>query len=186
MYALKLKEGQKNTQREKVLSASKRCAYIAVFVALVIAAQLCLAAIPGVEVVTLLFVSFAFAFGVKEGVVAATAFSLLRLLIFGFYPNVLLLYLIYYNSLAALFGFLGGRVKNPIRALWWIVLVACLCTALFSMLDNLITILWYQYAPKAARAYFFASLSVLLPQVICTAVTVAFLFLPLQKVFALA
>jgi hypothetical protein len=62
------------------------------------------------------------------------------------------------NILAALFGFLGRRAETPVRALWWIVLVACLCTALFSMLDNLITILWYQYAPKAARAYILASL----------------------------
>ena len=51
------------------------CAYIAVFVALTIAAQLCLSFVPGVEVVTVLFVTFSFAFGCRHGIVAATAFS---------------------------------------------------------------------------------------------------------------
>lgn len=165
--------------------ASKECAYVAVFVALTIVAQLCFAAIPGVEVVTLLFVSFTFSFGAKRGVFAATAFSLLRQFIFGFSPTVLILYLVYYNVLAVGFGALGAKIKNPARSLWLVVLTACLCSVCFSMLDNIITPLWYHYTPRAAHAYFLASLTVMIPQVICTAVTVGLLFLPLHKVFVL-
>ena len=159
----------------------KECAYIAVFVALTIAAQLCLSVIPGVEVVTVLFVSYAFVFGVKRGMIAATAFSLLRQMVFGFLPLVLILYLLYFNTLAALFGFLGKKLST--KHLVWIVLIACVCTVCFTMLDNILTVVWYAYSPRAAKIYIYASLSVLLPQVICTAVTVGVLFLPLCKIF---
>ncbi len=175
---------EKNTaKRDRTRKASKECAYLAVFVALLIAAQLCLAFLPGVEIVTVLFITYAFTFGAKRSVLAAVAFSLLRQLVFGFFPTVLILYLIYYPLLALLFGFLGSRVKSPVCALWWLAAVACFCTACFSMLDNLLTILWNAYTAEAAKAYFLASLSVLLPQVICTAVTVTLLFLPLERVF---
>ena len=74
---------------KKRQNLGKDCAYIAVFVALTIAAQLCLSFLPGVEVVTVLFITFSFVFGCRRGVAAATVFSLLRQLIFGFFPTVL-------------------------------------------------------------------------------------------------
>ena len=97
-----------NTGKSREISA-KDCAYIAVFVALVIVAQLALSLVPGVEVVTVLFVAFSFAFGVRRSMIAATAFALLRQIAFGFYPLVLILYLVYFNLLALLFGFIGKR-----------------------------------------------------------------------------
>ena len=48
--------------RQKITALD--CAYIATFVALVIAVQLALSFVPGVELVTVLFVTFSFAFGV--------------------------------------------------------------------------------------------------------------------------
>lgn len=180
-----MKNREKNDKGNKVKQTSKECAYLAVFVALLIAAQFCFAFLPGVEIVTALFIAYSFTFGVKRGALAAVAFSLLRQLVFGFFPSVLILYLVYYPLLATLFGFLGGRVKAPAYALWWLTLTACVCTLCFSMLDNIITPLWYAYTAEAAKAYFLASLGVLLPQVICTAVTVALLFLPLERVFRL-
>ena len=167
------------------LRTAKECAYLAVFVAIVIAAQFALAAIPSVEAVTLLFVAYAYVFGVRRGTLAATAFSLLRMLLFGFQPHVLLLYLLYYNGLTALFGGLGKWIKSgkELRFLWLIILIACLCTATFSMLDNVITPLWFGFTARAAKAYFFASLPVMFPQIICTAVSVSALFIPLEKAF---
>ena len=161
----------------------KDCAYIAVFVALTIAAQLCLSFLPGVEVVTVLFVTFSFVFGCRRGVAAATVFSLLRQLIFGFFPTVLVLYLIYYNLLALLFGFLGRWSKLTPKNIILLTLTACLCTVCFTMLDNLITPLWYGYSGKVLKIYFYASFSVMIPQVICTAVSVGVLFFPLVKIF---
>ncbi len=182
MYAMN-GENRRKRERKYAFKASKECAYLAVFVALVIAVQLVLTFLPGVELVTVLFVAYSFAFGWKRGLFAATVFSLLRQLVFGFFPSVLLLYLLYYNGLCALFGILGGRVKKPTRALWWLTLVACLCTVCFTLIDDVLTPLWYGYSWEAARAYFLVSLTFMLPQVTCTALTVASLFLPLYKVF---
>ena len=156
-----------NKNRQKTIG--KDCAYIAVFVALTIVAQLCLSIIPGVEVVTVLFVTFSFAFGCRRGVIAATAFSLLRQLIFGFYPTVLVLYLIYYNLIALLFGFLGKWSKIPPQKIVFITALACICTVCFTILDNIITPLWYGYSKRALKVYFYASFSFMIPQVICTA-----------------
>ena len=175
----------KKSGKQTAVRSGKECAYLAIFVALLIAAQLALSALPGVEVVTVLFVAYSFVFGVRRGMIAATAFSLLRQLIFGFSPTVLILYVVYYNGLTALFGLLGKGVKKPLFALWWLVLVACICTACFTMMDNILTPLWYGFSKRAAKAYIMGSLPFMIPQIICTALSVAFVFLPLQKVFAL-
>ena len=107
----------KNEPKNIIKNTAKEIAPLAVFVALVIAAQFVLSFVPGVEIVTVLFVSYAFVFGMRRGMLAATAFALLRQLLFGFYPTVLVLYLLYFNGLAALFGWLGQKVKNPLRDL---------------------------------------------------------------------
>ncbi len=169
---------------QKKGNIAKECAYIAVFVALVIAVQLALAAVP-VEFVTLLFVCYAYVFGVKRGAIAATAFALLRQLLFGFFPVVLILYLWYYNFLAVLFGFLGKKIGRNWRFLPLLVVLACVCTVLFTMSDNLLTPLWYGYSRRAARYYFYASLPFMIPQTIGVAVSTALLFMPLTRTFSL-
>ena len=178
-------EKQKTNGKKIAVRSAKECTYIAVFVALVIAAQLAFATVPGVEVVTVLFVSFSFALGIARGCLAATAFSTLRQVVFGADLKILALYLVYYNFLSAVFGLLGKAVKKPHRKLFWIVLIACVCTVIFTLLDNVLTPLWYGYNEKGARLYFQYSLPVLIPQTVCTAITVALLFLPLWKIFSL-
>ena len=168
---------------KKRQNLGKDCAYIGVFVALTIAAQLCLSFLPGVEVVTVLFVAFSFVFGCQRGIAAATVFSLIRQLVFGFFPTVLVLYLVYYNLLALLFGFLGRWEKLTPKKVVWLTAVACICTACFTMLDNIITPLWYGYSGRVLRLYFYASFSVMIPHVICTAVSVGILMYPLVKIF---
>ena len=163
---------------------AKECAYIATFVALVIAVQLALSALP-VELVTLLFISYASVFGVKRGVTAATAFAILRQVLFGFFPVVLILYLWYYNFLAVLFGLLGKYFCKNWKRLPVVVVVACVCTVLFTLSDNVLTPLWYGYSERAARYYFYASLPFMLPQTLGVGVSVGVLFLPLTRVFRL-
>lgn len=170
---------------KKTVRSAKECAGIAVFVALLIASQTVFSALPGVEVVTVLFITYSFTFGGSRGMAAATVFSLLRQVLFGFFPVVLILYLIYYNLLCALFGWLSKRLKMEWKTLVITVFLACICTALFTMLDNVLTPLWYGYSARATRAYFLGSLSFLAAHVICVAITVSALFLPLRKTFAL-
>lgn len=166
-----------------LVHSAKECAYLAVFVALVIAVQTVLSLIPGVELVTVLFVAYTFTMGVRRGMIAATAFSVLRQIVFGVYPIVLVLYLIYFNLLAVCFGLLGKKIKNPLKLLPVIVVVACICTVCFTMIDNVLTPLWLGYSKKSAALYFKASLPFMIPQVICTAISVTALFYPLHKVF---
>lgn len=180
-----MKQGiDKNLQRREARkNLGKDAAYIGVFVALLISAQLCFAAIPGIEVVTVLFVTFSFSFGAKHGCLSAILFSLLRQFVFGFYPTVLVLYMVYYSGLTLLFGFLGKKLSLTPKSLLFLTAVACCCTACFTMFDNLLTPLWYGYSKRVLKIYFYASISVMVPHILCTAVTVGGLFLPLVKAF---
>ena len=173
------------TKNQTLARSAKECAYIAVFVALVIAVQFALSFVPGVELVTVMFVCFSFVMGVKRSVISATAFSLLRQLVFGFYPTVLVLYLVYFNLLSVVFALLGKKITSTIKYLPIIVLIACLCTVIFTMTDNILTPLWYGYSLRATKAYFMASLPFMISQVICTALSVTVLFIPLIKAFNL-
>lgn len=172
------------TVKKSAGHSAKECAYLAAFVALVIAAQIVFSFVPGVEIVTVSFVAYSFVMGARRGIVAATAFSLLRGFVFGFFPNVLVLYLLYFNLLVICFGLIGRKWRAGVKALPWLDLIACVCTVCFTLIDNVLTPLWYAYSAQAARAYFVASLPFIIPQVICTALSVALLLLPLTKVFS--
>jgi len=176
---------QKRNRSRRVAYSARECAYLAVFLALVIGAQAVLSAVPGVELVTVMFVAYAFTLGVRRGMLAATAFSLLRQIVFGFYPLVLVLYLVYYNLLCVVFGLLGRSIKTPLKWIALVAVIACICTVCFTLLDNILTPLWYGYGKKSTLLYFRASLPFLIPQVVCTAITVPVLFFPLHKVFLL-
>lgn len=182
-------ENRQNPTTEKRVNkgarSAKECAYLAVFVALVIAAQLAFSFVPGVEIVTVSFVAYSLVMGTKRATVAATAFSLLREFVFGFFPSVLVLYLVYFNLLALCFGLLGGKFRAGLKSLPRLVLIACACTVCFTLIDCVITPFWYGYSAKATKAYVLASLPFMIPQVICTAVSVSVLLLPLTKAFSL-
>ena len=68
-------------------SAVREIASCAVMTAFLLAVQLALSAVSGVELVTAIFLVFC--------------------LMFGFFPNVVVLYLVYYNLFALIFGFAG-------------------------------------------------------------------------------
>ena len=156
-------------------------AVVAVFTALLLAAQYALWFVKGVELVTVLLLVFSYRFGVRCGVLSAVAFSLLRCLLFGFFPNVVLLYLLYYPLFAACFGLLGNALhrRTGVRVQMLLTVLAVLLTALFTLLDNAVTPLLYGYTKEAALAYFLASLPTMAVQTVCAAVTVLLLFRPL-------
>ena len=172
--------------KKGILTSAKEIARIAVFVALAIAAQYLLSAVPSVEVITLLFSAFAFVYGAARGAIAGVAFSLLRQFLFGFFPTVLVLYLVYYPLLSLCFGLLGRWTK---KTDWKTALIAsalaCVCTVAFTMIDNLITPLFSGYSERARGLYFAASLPFMGRQLICVAISVGGLFFPLTKAFFL-
>lgn len=163
---------------------AKECAYIAVFVALTIAVQVTLAVLPSVEAVTLLFVAYAFVFGVKRSVIAGLAFAFIRQLVFGFFPSVLILYIVYYPLLAIVVGSLG-RSGTPLAKFPFIIVCAVLLTATFTLLDDVITPLYYGFGWGQTKAYFYASLPFMTTQMINAGVTVAVGFLPLCRAFGI-
>ncbi len=113
------------------------------------------------------------------------AFTLLRCFVFGFFPNVIILYLVYYNLFVLSFGLLGIRFKRELDIAIHIklVIVACVMTVIFTGLDDLITPLYYGFSIDAMKAYALASLTAVLPQLICTIVTVSLLLPILYRIF---
>lgn len=163
------------------MKTAKELAIISVFTALLIGGQYALSFVSGVEVVTVLAVSFCYIFGVKRGALCMTAFSLLRCFIFGFFPNVVILYLVYYNLLAVVFGLLGKKLENSKMLIKLIVVVitSIILTVCFTFFDCVITPLFYQFTFVQAKAYFLASATTLIAQIISVAVSVSILFIPL-------
>lgn len=155
-----------------------------VFTALLLGAQLVLSSVSGIELVTVLLLTFAYKYGSKQGVLVATAFSLLRCFLFGFFPSVVILYLVYYNLFAFVFGLIGRAMKREYGLKKHILLIgmAVVLTVLFTLLDDVITPLMYAFTWEATKAYFWASLYTMLPQMLCAGLTVAILFPPLLRV----
>lgn len=168
------------------MRAAKEIVLVAVFTAWLIGGQLALSAIAGVEVVTVLILTFAYAFGCRRAAAAAVCFSLLRCLIFGFFPTVVLLYLIYYPLFGLTVGALGHLFRRRVTPLTVAALVAAaaVMTAVFTLLDDVITPLVYGFSPETWAAYAVASVPTMIAQIVCAAATTAALFAPLMKVFS--
>ena len=213
-------------------------------VALLTAVQFALSFVAGVELVTVLLLCFCYVFGIYYGLLTATAFSLVRCVLFGFVPNVVILYLIYYSLFAVLFGRLGHSrlpiwvcplllcvltassayfavtgipisilYKARMTVMLWclfgivaallvfylvllltrkgergrelasVTAMAAFCTVLFTLLDDVITPLLLRYSLDTAIVYFYTGFLSMLPQTLCAAVSVFFLFYPLKTVF---
>lgn len=159
------------------MKTAKEIALVSVFTALLIGGQFVLSGISGVEIVTVLLLSFSYCFGIRRGLFVANAFSLLRCFIFGLFPNVVILYLFYYNLFVLVFGLFGLRFKRELTVTKLIALVAAACfmTVVFTVLDNIITPLYYRFSLETAEAYALASLTAVIPQVVCTILTVTLL-----------
>lgn len=165
------------------MNKTKWIVRVAMSVAILIGGQMALTAVSGVEIVTVILLSLCFVYGVRTGLAITTTFSLLRCFFFGFQINVIVLYLVYYTLFALFFGWLGTRLPGELtlaqRGL--VVLSAMVFTVLFTLLDDVITPLIYGFGQNAARVYFLQSLYAVIPQTICTFVTVSILFVPLRK-----
>lgn len=169
--------------RAALFSSAKDVAGAAVMCALLIAAQAALSAVAGVEVVTALFLPYCYVCGARRGLAAAVCFSLLRCFLWGFVPTVIIIYLVYYGLFALVFGGLCRLLHPlPMGARLAAVTAAAVCmTALFTLLDDVITPLFYGYGARAALVYFYNSLPVMALQCACALVSVPLLFPPLTK-----
>ena len=154
----------------------------ALMTALLIGGQLALSSAAGVEVVTVMLLAFCTVYGRRAGMLTATAFSLLRCILFGFFPSVVALYLIYYNAFAFFFGSFQKRRPH----LLFLVLFAVAFTACFTLLDDVLYPLFSGIRGRVWRLYVAASLPVMAAQCVCALATVSLLYLPLERVFSAA
>lgn len=166
------------------MSLAKKIVLPSVFTALLIGGQFALSGVRGVEVVTVLLLSFAFRYGIKQGLLVANAFSILRCFIFGFFPTVIALYLIYYNLFVIVFGALGYAFKRKygIKAHVCAVVLAALTTFSFTLIDDVLTPLVFGFSLNAAKSYFYASIPTAIAQTVCAVLTTLFLFPVIIKV----
>lgn len=107
------------------LPPAKEIAFIAVEVALLIGGQAVLYPVAGVEIVTVLLLTFSWSFGPRAGVMSAICFCFLRCALWGFYPSAFVLYIIYYPLFALLFGFLGkvGDAAYAHLPIWSLIVI---------------------------------------------------------------
>jgi len=159
---------------------------VSICVAMLIGAQFALGSLSGIEIVSVLLISFSFSFGVSISLSIATIFSFLRCIVFGSHLNVLVLYLIYYNLFSLYFAYLGKRFNRrfSFKSLFVVTFSSVIFTIFFTLLDDVITPLYFGFSRTAFFAYFYASLYTMLTHTICVGVSVAILFRPLTLVLS--
>lgn len=167
------------------MNTAKKIAVSGAFCALLVAIQYVLSAVKGIELVTVFFFTFCFSLGALTGCAVAICYTFLRSFLFGFFPNVMVLYLCYYPLLALAAGLLGKRLKesSPKKQLVFSIIVTAICTLGFSALDCTITPLFFNYTKEVWTAYIVQAIPVALMQTVCAIVSTALLFFPLTKTF---
>lgn len=157
----------------------------AAFVAILIVSQVALSAINGIELITVLLASFVFCYGFRLGFAAVNSFILIRCAIYGFYPSIMLLYLTYYNLFVLVMGFIGNKSRHWLsRKAFAVSLIGViLLVAMFTVLDDIITPLYYSLNWAITKTYWAMSLTAVIPQEICAILTMIFIFPILVKTF---
>ena len=121
--------------KRKVLSGARAIALVGITAATVECAKLALAALPNIEIVTLLLALYGYVFG-WYGVMAAFVFVSIEPLIYGF-GTWIVSYYIHWPIVALVFMLLG---KLKIKNRWIISAVAVILTVGFGVLTSLIDV----------------------------------------------
>ena len=98
--------------------------------------------------------------------------------------KVMLWILFCISAAILIFYTVSATLKRGGGELAAVTALAVYCTVCFTLLDDIITPLFYGFTPDAAAAYFYAGFLSMLPQTVCAAVSVAALFIPLKKLFS--
>lgn len=121
-----------NSHKKRALSSARAIALIGITAATVECGKLALAALPNIEIVTLLVALYGYVFG-WYGVLSAVVFVSIEPLIYGF-GTWLPAYFIHWPLVAIVFMLLGkAKMKNR----WVITAVAILLTFFFGVLTSI-------------------------------------------------
>lgn len=75
------------------------------------------------------------------------------------------------------------KQKNDALKCALFCMAGAVMTVLFTLLDDVLTPLFFGYSKTSATAYFYASFTAMLPQTVCAAATISTMFLPLTALF---
>ncbi len=121
------------------------------------------------------FCGYFAAAGVKVSVLYQTKISVMLWVLFAILCALSALYFIVLLK--------GGKREREGREVASVTALAAFFTVCFTLADDVISPLWYGYSAQAAIAYFYTGFLAMIPQTVCTAVSVFLLFFPLKKVF---
>lgn len=174
---------QENKQKTNFwVRSTKECAYFAVFLAILFAVQFAFSSVVGIELISVLFITYAYVFGIRRSIFVSVVYSLARCLLYGFFPQVLVLYVVHFSLLCLIFGAMGKSKAGLVKC----VIISIIATVGFTLLDDVITPLFYQFSLAVFKTYFIASLLPMLIHCACVGASVAVLFKPLTKAFNIA
>lgn len=127
-----MKKHQPITLREMII--------LSLMDAVLIVAQMIFGMIAGIEIVTVLYLCFSLVFGWKMSWLLGIIFSITRCLIYGFYPNVLLLYLIFY-SICPWIIWLSSRYEKAV----WVMALSSVLICIWVLLSPLPKLVWINW-----------------------------------------
>lgn len=163
--------------------AARAAALVGIMAASIECAKLALAAIPNVEVVTLLIAVYSYVFG-AFGVLASLIFVLIEPLIWGF-GTWFISYLIYWPLVALVFSALGARgVSGRVIP----TVFAVILTILFGVISSFVDVgifsgsfdnLFYRFS-----VYYLRGIGFYLAEIITNAVLFPLLFLPITRLLS--
>ena len=167
-------------KRSNVTSVAKRVATVGIAAATLECGKLALAAIPNVEVVTLLTAIYGYTFGVW-GVLASVVFVCIEPLIWGF-GSWFITYLIYWPLLAVTFAILG---RLRIRSRILLTATALVSTLFFGVLSSLVDVgLFMGYFDRffyRFGIYYMRGIAFYAIQLATNAVIFPMLFIPMHR-----
>ena len=167
-----------NAHKKRALSGARAIALVGITAATVECGKLALAALPNIEIVTLLVALYGYVFG-WYGVLSAVVFVSIEPLIYGF-GTWLPAYFIYWPLVAMVFMLLA---KAKVRNRWILTAAAVVLTGFFGVLTSIIDVgllsgnfdrFFYRFGVYYARGIVFYAI-----QIACNAVLfpLAFRFL---------
>ena len=167
-----------NAHKKRAISGARAIALVGITAATVECGKLALAALPNIEIVTLLVALYGYVFG-WYGVLSAVVFVSIEPLIYGF-GTWLPSYLIYWPLVAVVFMLLA---KMRVRSRWLLTAAAVVLTVFFGILTSFIDVgllsgnfdrFFYRFGVYYARGIVFYAI-----QIACNAVLfpLAFRFL---------
>ena len=158
-----------NAHKKRAISGARAIALVGITAATVECGKLALAALPNIEIVTLLVALYGYVFG-WYGVASAVVFVSIEPLIYGF-GTWLPAYFIHWPLVAIVFMLLG-RIKLKNR--WIITAIAVALTFFFGVLTSIIDVglltgnfdrFFYRFGVLYARGIVFYAI-----QIVCNAV----------------